>query len=67
MRIKTASPFHHTYILGLANGNICYIPTRKAIGEGGYAVDTRRVDIDAEDIIVGQSVALLQEVYKLNT
>ncbi len=41
MRIKEESPFTHTYIIGLANGEIGYIPTLKAINEGGYAVETR--------------------------
>jgi hypothetical protein len=62
IRIKAESPFRRTYILGLANGSVGYIPTRKAIEEGGYAVDTRRVDGDAEEIIVRESLALLREV-----
>ncbi len=60
MQIKSRSPFRHTYLIGLANGKIGYIPTRKAISEGGYAVDTRRLDVNAEDVIVAQSLALLR-------
>jgi neutral ceramidase len=62
MAIKAGSPFEHTYIVGLANGVVGYIPTRQAIQEGGYAVDTRRVDTDAERIVVGKSLNLLQSV-----
>ncbi len=62
-RIKAESPFQYTYLVGLANGYIDYIPTRQAIGEGGYAEDTRRVDAAAEDIIFEQSQALLHSVY----
>ncbi len=65
MHIKAKSPFPQTYIIGLANGCVGYIPTGQAIGEGGYAVDTRRVDAEAEDIIVEQSLALLKEVHRL--
>ncbi len=65
MRIKAASPFRNTYLIGLANGSVGYIPTRKATEEGGYAVDTRRVDAGAEDIIVEKSLALLQEIHGL--
>jgi hypothetical protein len=61
-QIKARSPFRHTYIIGLANGYVGYVPTRKAIGEGGYSEDTRRVDAAAEDIVVAQSLALLQAV-----
>lgn len=64
MRIKTESPFPLTYIIGLANGSIGYIPSRRAIGEGGYAVDTRRVDTEAEDIIVANSLDLLERLYQ---
>jgi hypothetical protein len=62
IRIKAESPFRRTYVLGLANGSVGYIPTRKAIGEGGYAVDMRRVDDGAEELIVRESLGLLREV-----
>jgi hypothetical protein len=65
--IKAASPFKHTYILGLANGYIGYVPTRKAIHEGGYAEDTRGVDEAAEEIVVRESLSLLRQIYaKIN-
>jgi len=67
MRIKKASPFKHTYIVGLANGGIGYIPTRKAIREGGYESDTRKTVDEAEDIIFDQSLALLKRVRALPT
>lgn len=61
MRIKAESPFRHTYILGLANGCVGYVPTRKAIREGGYESDTRELDDSAEEIVVQQSLALLRK------
>lgn len=64
LKIKARSPFARTYILGLANGSVGYVPTRKAIGEGGYAVDVRRVDVEAEDVVLRQSQALLEQVHK---
>ena len=64
MEIKGESPFARTYIIGLANGAVGYVPTRKAIAEGGYAVDVRRVDADAEDVILNQSLELLGQVYQ---
>jgi hypothetical protein len=64
MHIKAASPFRRTYSFGLANGSVGYIPTRKAIGEGGYSEDVRRVDADAEDVAVEQSLSLLKQVYQ---
>lgn len=64
MKIKAASPFLHTYIIGLANGYVGYVPTRKAIEEGGYAEDVRSVDADAEDAILSKSLELLNQVYQ---
>ncbi len=65
VRIKAQSPFAHTYVLGLANGYIGYVPTEKAVREGGYEADTRRVAADAEKTIVKQSVELLKRVHSL--
>jgi len=64
MEIKGKSPFARTYIIGLANGAVGYVPTRKAIAEGGYAVDVRRVDADAEDVVLSQSLRLLGQIYR---
>jgi neutral ceramidase len=63
LRIKAASPFAHTYIVGLADGYIGYVPTRQAIAEGGYAENTRHVDGDAEEIITERSLALLRSIH----
>lgn len=60
MDIKAKSPFRQTYFLGLVNGKVGYIPTRKAISEGGYAVDTRQLDDTAESIITEKSIELLK-------
>jgi hypothetical protein len=64
MRIKAGSPFRRTCIVGLANGSIGYVPSRKATQEGGYGVDTRRVSQDAEDIVVAKSFSLLRSLYR---
>ena len=64
MSIKSRSPFKRTWILGLANGEIGYAPTVKAIGEGGYAVETREVGDEAGEIVLNNSLSLLGEVYR---
>jgi neutral ceramidase len=63
LRIKAASPFVHTQIVGLADGYMGYVPTRQAIAEGGYAEDTRHVDAGAEEIILERSLALLRSIH----
>jgi len=61
--IKAQSPFRNTCIIGLANGYIGYVPTRRAISEGGYVEDTRRVGDAAEEVVLRHSLALLERVY----
>jgi neutral ceramidase len=67
LRIKDASPFAYTYIVGLADGYMGYVPTRQAIVEGGYAEDTRHVDATAEEIIFERSILLLCSIYANQT
>jgi len=62
-QIKKQSPFARTYVIGLANGSVGYVPTRKAIAEGGYAESTRRLHDDAEDLVVANSLRLLKELH----
>ena len=62
--IKAHSPFQRTFIIGLANGYVGYIPTRKAIVEGGYAEDTRLVDAAAGQCVIEHSLALLRSVHE---
>jgi neutral ceramidase len=63
MEIKRLSPFARTYIIGLANGSIGYVPTREAVAQGGYEVETRRLDDSAADRIVEHSLSLLRDVH----
>lgn len=62
MKIKERSPFAHTYILGLANGCIGYIPTQESIPQRGYEVDTRTFCDNADDIFVEKALELLNKV-----
>ncbi len=65
VRIKRASPHEHTFIVDLANGSLGYIPTSRAIEEGGYA--TRPgcgcLDAHAEDVITEQALGLLGQLH----
>ncbi len=51
LRIKRASP-HRTFLVGLANGYIGYLPDRDSYAAGGYEVVSARVGEDAEDRLV---------------
>jgi neutral ceramidase len=64
-RIKTERPGRRTFIVDVANGYLGYVPTRRAIQEGGY--ETRpgvssRLEEGAEDIIVEHAVKLLNSL-----
>jgi len=38
LNLKNGSRFNHTFVIGYANGNVGYIPTKEALREGGYEV-----------------------------
>ncbi|RKY59326.1 MAG: hypothetical protein DRP94_03890, partial [Candidatus Latescibacterota bacterium] len=65
--IKRRSPFRYTYIVGLANDYIGYIPDREAFGLGGYQVWTGFHSFVAEgtgEMIVEEAVRMLSELYE---
>jgi neutral ceramidase len=59
MRLKSAGG-PRTFVAGVANGYIGYLPTRKAFETGGYEVVSARCGPDAEDRLV-DSVKRLKE------
>lgn len=65
--IKRKSPFARTYVIGLANGAIGYVPTREAIAQGGYEVDTREADDRAAELIESRSLDLLKRVRAMSS
>ncbi len=65
LRIKKYSPFTYTFIMGLADGYFGYIPTARAIQEGGYATRTglhSKLDNHAEDYIIDTAIRLGEEL-----
>ncbi len=62
LEIKRRSPFNKTYIIDLANGYTGYVPTSAAIAQGGYEVDTRPINADAEQAIIDHSLYLLNQL-----
>jgi len=65
LRIKRLSPLESTFIIGLANGCLGYIPTGRAIREGGYATRPGSSCLieDAEDLIVEHALMLLGRLH----
>ena len=70
LQVKAASPFKHTLMATLTNGNAGYVPTRAAFAEGGYEIMKYPAGsflaIDAGERMVGASAQLLQEARLLS-
>jgi len=47
LNLKNRSRFNHTFVIGYANGNIGYIPTEKALREGGYEVTASEFGLES--------------------
>jgi neutral ceramidase len=67
LAIKRRSPFLYTYIAGLANGCVGYIPTRRAFAGGGYEIRLARSSKlvpEAGEQLTDTAVRLLEQVYE---
>lgn len=67
IQIKRRSPFRYTYVIGLANDYIDYIPDTKAFDLGGYQVWTGFHSFVAKgtgERIVEKALQLLSELKK---
>ncbi|MGQ9523966.1 MAG: neutral/alkaline non-lysosomal ceramidase N-terminal domain-containing protein [Armatimonadota bacterium] len=72
MAVRTRSPFSTTLVVGYANGDIGYVPTRSAYPEGGYEVeDAHRyygrpapLAPEAGEIMVDACVECLNECWR---
>ena len=63
--IKRRSPFRYTYVIGLANDYIGYIPDNKAYDLGGYQVWTgfhSFVERGTGEAIVAETIRILEEL-----
>jgi neutral ceramidase len=65
LEIKERSPFAHTYVAGLANGCVGYIPTRRAFLGGGYETRLARsskLTPEAGERLTAVALELLHEL-----
>ncbi|MHC4086615.1 MAG: hypothetical protein ACYSWZ_15380 [Planctomycetota bacterium] len=63
--IKRRSPFRYTYVIGLANDYIGYIPDNQAYDLGGYQIWTgfhSSVARDTGEAIVTEAIRILEEI-----
>jgi neutral ceramidase len=67
LEIKQRSPFAHTYVAGLANGCVGYLPTRRAFQAGGYETRLARsskLTPEAGERLTAVALDLLHEIHE---
>jgi len=66
MEIKRRSPFRYTYIVGIANDYIGYVPDDEAFNLGGYQTWATRAysERGTGEFIVNQAVEILSNLYE---
>jgi neutral ceramidase len=62
LRLKKAAP-HRTFIVGLANGYIGYLPTAVAYAAGGYEVVSSKCEPEAEQILIERIINLEEQLF----
>jgi len=62
--IKLASPFAMTIVVELANGNLGYVPDRKAYAEGAYEVISSRLAAGGGEAMVAAAVEQLNALFR---
>lgn len=60
--VKNRSGLEKTFIVGLANGSVGYLPTKDAYEEKGYEIDSTIFSENAVDILSDETLKLIGEV-----
>jgi neutral ceramidase len=63
LTLKRRSP-HMTFVFGIANGYIGYLPTREAYAEGGYEVVSSKCQPAAADILIEKVANLTEQLFR---
>lgn len=62
LQLKKLAP-HKTYIIGIANGYIGYLPTREAYEVGGYEVVSSKCQPESAELLIREVVKLERELF----
>jgi neutral ceramidase len=62
LKLKHQAPFR-TFIVGIANGYIGYLPTREAYEAGGYEVVSSKCAPHAEDVLIREAIELQKRLF----
>jgi hypothetical protein len=66
LALKKRSPFPHTIITTLTNGNWGYIPDRRSYAEKAYEAESARVEPGSGEKLVDAAAGILAELYSSN-
>jgi hypothetical protein len=62
LHLKKVAP-HKTYIVGIANGYIGYLPTREAYEVGGYEVISSKCQPESAELLIQEVIKLEEELF----
>jgi hypothetical protein len=62
LKLKRLAP-RRTFIVGIANGYIGYLPTREAYKDGGYEVVSAKCSAEAEEVLVQKAIELEEQLF----
>lgn len=65
LKLKSQAPTR-TFVIGIANGYIGYLPNREAYAVGGYEVVSAKCAADSEEILVNEAIALEKDLLAVN-
>lgn len=62
LKLKSVAP-HKTFVAGVANGYIAYLPTREAYEVGGYEVVSSMCAAAAEEVLIEKAIELEEKLF----
>ncbi len=62
MKIKSASPFKHTFIITHCNGYSGYLPPAELYKEGGYEVTSTPFEIGSAEMVIKKALRMLYDL-----
>ena len=65
LKLKSQAPTR-TFVIGIANGYIGYLPNREAYAVGGYEVVSAKCAAASEEILVNEAIALENDLLAVN-
>jgi hypothetical protein len=62
-KVKTGSPFPHTFVMTHCNGAAGYLPTRESYPEGGYEVQSSAFGPGAAEALGEETLKMLRDLH----